>query len=63
MKLQTTIQEIKTVKAYYTPEEYLELEEKSEYKNEYRDGEIIPMTGRTTNHNKLALKTSIKFSY
>ena len=55
MKLQTTIQEIKTVKAYYTPEEYLELEEKSEYKNEYRDGEIIPMTGRTTNHNKLAL--------
>ncbi|MBE9058075.1 Uma2 family endonuclease [Sphaerospermopsis sp. LEGE 08334] len=55
MKLQTTIQEIKTVKAYYTPEEYLELEEKSEYKNEYRDGEIIPMTGGTTNHNKLAL--------
>lgn len=54
MKLQTTIQEIKTVKAYYTPEEYLELEEKSEYKNEYRDGEIIPMTGGTTNHNKLA---------
>lgn len=55
MKLQTTIQEIKTVKAYYTPEEYLELEEKSEYKNEYRDGEIIPMTGGTTNHNKLPL--------
>ncbi|MEA5577921.1 Uma2 family endonuclease [Anabaena sp. UHCC 0451] len=54
MKLQTTIQEIKTVKAYYTPEEYLELEEKSEHKNEYRDGEIIPMTGGTTNHNKLA---------
>lgn len=22
----------------YTPEEYLELEEKAEYKNEYRDG-------------------------
>ncbi|TAF10063.1 MAG: Uma2 family endonuclease [Nostocales cyanobacterium] len=55
MKLQTTIQEIKTVTAYYTPEEYLELEEKSDYKNEYRDGEIIPMTGGTTNHNKLAL--------
>lgn len=32
----------------YTPEEYLELEEKAEYKNEYRDGEIIPMTGGTT---------------
>ncbi|TAE60107.1 MAG: Uma2 family endonuclease [Nostocales cyanobacterium] len=55
MKLQTTIQEIKTVAAYYTPEEYLELEEKADFKNEYKDGEIITMTGGTTNHNKLAL--------
>jgi Uma2 family endonuclease len=39
----------------YTPEEYLELEEKADYKNEYRDGEIVPMTGGTTNHNKIAL--------
>ncbi|HLP87485.1 MAG TPA: Uma2 family endonuclease [Nostocaceae cyanobacterium] len=54
MKLQTTIQEIKTVTAYYTPEEYLELEEKADFKNEYRNGEIIPMTGGTTNHNRLA---------
>jgi Uma2 family endonuclease len=41
-------------KRYYTPEEYLELEETAEYKNEYRDGEIVPMTGGTTNHNKIA---------
>jgi Uma2 family endonuclease len=54
MKLQTTTQEIKVVTAYYTPEEYLELEKKADYKNEYRDGEIISMTGGTTNHNKLA---------
>jgi Uma2 family endonuclease len=54
MKLQTATQEIKVVTAYYTPEEYLELEEKADYKNEYRDGEIISMTGGTTNHNKLA---------
>jgi Uma2 family endonuclease len=40
---------------YYTPEEYLELEEKAEYKHEYRNGKIIPMTGGTTNHNKIAL--------
>jgi Uma2 family endonuclease len=39
----------------YTPEEYLEIEEKAEYKSEYRDGEIVPMTGGTTNHNKIAL--------
>jgi Uma2 family endonuclease len=54
MKLQTTTQEIKIVKAYYTLEEYLELEEKADDKNEYRDGEIIHITGGTTNHNNLA---------
>ncbi|MDF5726400.1 MAG: Uma2 family endonuclease [Rhizonema sp. PD37] len=41
-------------KRHYTPEEYLALEEKAEYKSEYRDGEIVPMTGGTTNHNKIA---------
>ncbi len=39
---------------YYTPEEYLALEETSEDKNEYRQGEIIPMVGATTNHNQIA---------
>ncbi|MDJ0595379.1 MAG: Uma2 family endonuclease [Pleurocapsa sp. MO_226.B13] len=38
----------------YTPQEYLELEAKSEYKNEYLDGEINPMTGGTPNHNEIA---------
>ncbi len=32
-----------TQKRYYTPEEYLVLEEASEFRNEYRDGEIVPM--------------------
>jgi len=40
---------------YYTPEEYCQLEETAEYKNEYLDGEIIPMVGTTTNHNLIAL--------
>ncbi len=39
---------------YYTPEEYLNLEEKADCKHEYRDGKIISMTGGTTNHNKIA---------
>ncbi len=39
---------------YYTPEEYLELEDAADSKHEYRDGEIVPMTGRTTNHNEIA---------
>ncbi|BAZ01329.1 hypothetical protein NIES37_53280 [Tolypothrix tenuis PCC 7101] len=47
--------QLETQKRYYTPEEYLELEEKAEYKSEYRDGEIVSMTGGTTNHNKIAL--------
>lgn len=47
--------EVQTLKRYYTPEEYLELEEKAEFRSEYRDGDIIPMTGGTTNHNQIAL--------
>lgn len=46
--------QVATQKRFYTPEEYLELEEKAEFKSEYRDGEIITMTGGTTNHNKIA---------
>ncbi|MBW4510575.1 MAG: Uma2 family endonuclease [Scytonematopsis contorta HA4267-MV1] len=46
--------QVETQKRYYTPEEYLELEEKAEYKSEYRDGEIIAMTNGTTNHNEIA---------
>jgi Uma2 family endonuclease len=43
-----------TQKQTYTPEEYLELEEKAEFRNEYRNGEIVPMAGGSTNHNKIA---------
>ncbi|GBF82148.1 Uma2 family endonuclease [Aphanothece sacrum] len=45
---------VQTETKYYTVEEYLELEETAEYKNEYLNGEIIPMVGGTTNHNKIA---------
>jgi hypothetical protein len=34
--------QVQIEKRYYTPEEYCQLEETAEYKNEYRDGEIIP---------------------
>ena len=49
---------------YYTPEEYLEWEEQADYKSEYRDGVIIPMTGGTTNHNELSLNlaATLKFN-
>lgn len=51
----------KTEKRYYTPEEYLALEETAINKSEYHDGEIVTMTGGTTNHNKLALNFCRKF--
>ncbi|PZO41140.1 MAG: hypothetical protein DCF19_10395 [Pseudanabaena frigida] len=37
----------------YTPEEYLELETTATTRNEYRNGEIIPMTGGTPTHNEI----------
>ncbi|MEH2232365.1 MAG: Uma2 family endonuclease [Nostoc sp.] len=43
-----------TKQRYYTPEEYLELEEAADYKSEYIDGQIIPMAGRAANHNRIA---------
>jgi Uma2 family endonuclease len=50
-----------TEKRYYTPEEYLALEETAIDKSEYHDGEIVTMPGGTTNHNKLALNFCRKF--
>ncbi|KYC38737.1 hypothetical protein WA1_36845 [Scytonema hofmannii PCC 7110] len=41
-------------KKNYTSEEYLELEINSEQRHEYINGEIIPMTGGTPNHNQIA---------
>ena len=46
--------QVQAEKRYYRPEEYLAMEETSEYKSEYHDGEILPMTGGTTNHNRIA---------
>ena len=42
------------VKVYYTPDEYLALERKAEYKSEYFGGEIFAMTGASRKHNLVA---------
>ena len=39
----------------YTALEYLALEDKAEFKNEFINGEIIPMAGASANHNKIDL--------
>lgn len=41
-------------KERYTPEEYLALEEKADYKSDYDDGMITPMMGGTTDHKQIA---------
>lgn len=38
----------------YTPEAYLDLELAADTRNEYRNGEIIPMTGGTPAHNRIS---------
>ena len=42
------------VQIYYSPEEYLILEEGAKFRSEYQDGRIIPMIGGTPNHNQIA---------
>lgn len=39
---------------YYTPEEYLALEETDECRSEYYQGEIFAMSGGSANHNRIA---------
>ncbi len=37
----------------YSPEEYLEQEVVSDIRHEYVNGDIVPMTGGTPNHNRI----------
>lgn len=43
----------RTKQKYYTPEEYLALEEKAEFKSEYDQGEIFAFSGASLNHNQI----------
>ncbi len=42
------------IPARYSSEDYLELEVLSDIRNEFRDGEIVPMTGGLPNHNQIS---------
>ena len=42
------------LKKSYTAEQYLALEVDSDIRSEFRDGEIVEMTGRTPDHNRLS---------
>jgi Uma2 family endonuclease len=44
-----------TARITYTPEEYLTLERRAEYKSEYINGEIYAMSGASKEHNWITL--------
>lgn len=46
----------------YTADQYLALEVESQTRNEYRDGEIVPMTGGTPTHNELIRALTVVLS-
>lgn len=48
--------QVQTKPVTTTPAEYLALEEVAEDKNEYLDGEIITMTGASSNHNRIVVE-------
>src|SRR5713226_2862324 len=43
------------ITTYFTPEEYLQLERKPEYKSEYLAGQIFAMSGASREHNLIAV--------
>ncbi len=50
------------VKTFLTPEEYLALERKADYRSEYFNGEIFAMTGASRRHNLIAVNITREFS-
>jgi Uma2 family endonuclease len=42
---------------YLTPQEYLEIERRAEYKSEYFDGEMFAMAGASPAHNRVVANT------
>ncbi|MBW4609174.1 MAG: Uma2 family endonuclease [Hassallia sp. WJT32-NPBG1] len=53
---------VKTAPPHYSIEEYFALEESSEYRNEYRNGEVAPITGGSINHNQIIVNLVIALS-
>ena len=47
---------------YFTPEEYIALERKAEYKSEYFDGHIIAMSGASRAHNRITGDISMELN-
>ena len=46
-------------KKFFTPTEYLKLEERSEEKHEFHDGIIVPMAGGYANHGQIVINLTL----
>ena len=46
-------------KTFVTPEEYLDLERKAEFKSEYHDGKIFAMAGGSSRHDDIVAQSSL----
>jgi len=44
---------VQSKEKFYSPDKYRELEETAEFRNEYRDGEIVQMSGGSINHSRI----------
>lgn len=53
---------VETPPRHYSIEEYFALEETTEYRNEYRNGEVVPMTKGSINHNQIIVNLVIALS-
>jgi Uma2 family endonuclease len=53
---------VQTPPRLYSIEEYLTLEESAEYRSEYRNGEIVPMTGGSIIHNRIIINLIVALS-
>ncbi len=45
---------------YVTPDEYLAAERLSDYRSEYLDGGVYPMTGGSVNHNQITFNLALE---
>jgi Uma2 family endonuclease len=48
--------------SYVTPDEYLAAERLSDYRSEYLDGGVYPMTGAGVNHSQIVLNAAAELS-
>lgn len=55
MTLLQTKPEVERGKKIYSLEEYYHIEENSEFRHEYHQGEIVKMSGVTINHNQIII--------